>query len=886
MITPGTRLGFYEVLAPLGAGGMGEVLRARDTRIGRVVALKILPQEVASDPERLRRFEIEARAAGALNHPNLVTIHEFAVENGTPFLVMELLEGETLRERLGDTSAEGSKTRLPIRKALDLSQQLAAGLAAAHDKGIVHRDLKPENIFITRDGRLKILDFGLAKVNGANPGETDATQERHTSPGTILGTAGYMSPEQVRGHDVDHTTDIFACGAILYEMLAGRRAFHGSSAADTMSAILNHDPAEFTSSGQHIPAGVDRVVRRCLEKQRSERFESARDLAWALEAVSSSSTSHEGIAGAPPQGSHAWTARAAVAVIVLLLTAAIALVAYRQGRSSAVRPVASATQLTFDAGVETSATIAPDGRTFVFVRGEVPHRRLYLQRVDGRSPIALSSSADADDYDPAFSPDGSQIAFRSNRNGGGIFVMGATGESVRRLTSSGFEPAWTPDGAQIVFTSEELAAPQSRNSVSSLSVANLATGATRMLFAGDAMQPNVSPHGKRIVYWALPPRGGQRDLYTIAIDGNPKSVVRLTDDKPLDWNPIWSPDGRSILFSSDRGGTMNLWRIAVDEETGKARGAPEPISVPSIRAGWISIARDGRHVLYSSLSMTEELRRGTFDAATEKVTVDPRPVLSGSLLTRDAAASPDGKWIAFCTEARQEDIYVMRADGTDLRQLTNDLDRDRGVSWTPDSSRVVFYSDRSGTYDAWSILVDGSGLQPLSAGVQVNFPIVSPDGKQLAFFDLKSMRVGALGPKPATKFDTLPPLPGSGDSFLGTAWLPDGKGLVGTTWIGRSGLYVYSFASRRYSVIAAETAAATKVAASVNAFAVPIDDHRVLVALADKRLAVADLRSNAMRIIGDLPGTSISRNARVLLAADRHREEDIWLLTLGDDQIH
>ncbi len=329
---------------------------------------------------------------------------------------------------------------------------------------------------------------------------------------------------------------------------------------------------------------------------------------------------------------------------------------------------------------------------------------------------------------------------------------------------------------------------------------------------------------------------------------------------------------------------MNLWRIAVDEETGKAQGAPEPISVPSIRAGWISIARDGSHVLYSSLSMTEEMRRGTFDAATETMKFDPQPVLSGSLLIRDAAVSPDGKWIAFCTEARQEDIYLMRADGTEVRQLTNDLDRDRGVSWTPDSSRVVFYSDRSGTYDAWSILVDGSGLQQLSAGVQVNFPIVSPDGKQLAFFDLKSMRVGALVPGPATKFDTVPPLPGSADAFIGTAWMPDGKGLVGTTWIGRAGLIVYSITDRRYRVLAPSTATATKVAAGIAAFAVPIDDHRVLVALTQKRLAVVDLSSKAMRIIGEITGISVSRDARVLLSADRHREEDIWLLTLGGDQ--
>ena len=337
-LTTGSRVGPYEITGRVGAGGMGEVLRARDTRIGRDVAIKVLPDSVAADPDRLRRFEQEARATGTLNHPNLVTVHDMGTHEGTPYLVMELLEGETLREKLGDTLLT-STARIPVRKAMDYAQQLATGLAAAHEKGIIHRDLKPDNVFVTKDGRLKILDFGLAKVvdGGTSDDPAAATRARNTSPGTMLGTVGYMSPEQVRGQETDQRTDIFAAGAILYEMVSGQRAFGGGSAADTMSAILSKDPPELGSSpGHEVSPIVDRVIRRCLEKERGQRFESARDLAFALEAVTSSSVSHGAlVAEAAPSRtkvSLAW------ALLALLLVAGLAaFTAYRVGRA-AVKP--------------------------------------------------------------------------------------------------------------------------------------------------------------------------------------------------------------------------------------------------------------------------------------------------------------------------------------------------------------------------------------------------------------------------------------------------------------------------------------------------------------------------------------------------------------------
>src|SRR3989440_10017734 len=284
-IAIGTKLGRYEIRSKIGEGGMGEVYLARDTQLGRDVAVKVLPSTYSDDSDRLHRFEQEACAAGALNHPNILIVHDVGTHNGAPYVVSELLEGETLRQRMGGTAQ-------PQRKAIEYALKIAHGLAAAHEKGIVHRDLKPDNIFITKDGRVKILDFGIAKLtqpDGSLSQTEIPTRRVDTDPGVVMGTVGYMSPEQVKGRPVDHRSDIFSFGAILYEMLSGRRAFHGESAADTMSAILKEEPPDLSDTNQNISPALERLVNRCLEKNPESRFHSASDLAFALEAISGSS---------------------------------------------------------------------------------------------------------------------------------------------------------------------------------------------------------------------------------------------------------------------------------------------------------------------------------------------------------------------------------------------------------------------------------------------------------------------------------------------------------------------------------------------------------------------------------------------------------------------
>ncbi len=354
-LTSGTRLGPYEIQSPLGAGGMGEVYRTRDTRLDREVAIKVLPVGFARDPERLRRFQQEAQAAAALNHPNILAVHDFAEHEGSPYMVTEFLEGETLRERLRPGT-------LPVRKATEYAEQVARGLAAAHEKGIVHRDLKPENIFVTRDGRVKILDFGLAKLTrpeGTVPSDA-ATPASQTEPGMVMGTVGYMSPEQVKGQNADHRSDLFSFGAILYEMLSGKRAFSGETSVETMSAILKQDPPELTETNRTAPPALERIVRHCLEKNPEERFQSARDVAFNLaniSEISGGSTTLRALKA--PRRLRVWPIAAGS-----LLAGLIAGALLWPRREPDASPVFD--RLTYQLGTVDSARFSPDGHTIVY----------------------------------------------------------------------------------------------------------------------------------------------------------------------------------------------------------------------------------------------------------------------------------------------------------------------------------------------------------------------------------------------------------------------------------------------------------------------------------------------------------------------------------------
>jgi serine/threonine-protein kinase len=461
-LKPGTRFGPYEILALLGAGGMGEVYRARDTRLDRAVAVKIVHTRLAADADQLRRFEQEARAASLLDHPNIVVVHDVGRHEGSPYIVTELLEGESLREKLG--------APLPARKVVEYAVQIANGLAAAHEKGIVHRDLKPENLFVTKDGRVKILDFGVAKLM-ATATRADAltqgpTVAAGTEPGMVIGTVGYMSPEQVLGKPVDTRSDLFSLGIILYEMLAGQRPFRKDTAPETMAAIIREEPAELTTTNAAVPAGLDRVVRHCLEKEPSSRFQSARDVAFALESLSQATATLP--APREAAGGRRRLLLGAAALVALAGVAAGSGLMWRLGlpRSGSVitHPAVavseadelngggvSDTYVSTPGGSRTALAWTPDGQALVFVGRRQGVQQLYVRRLDAAVARAIAGTEGAEV--PAVSADGQSVAFWADGKIKKVPLAGGPVSEVASGTSVQFPPwgmAWS-DGGRLYF---------------------------------------------------------------------------------------------------------------------------------------------------------------------------------------------------------------------------------------------------------------------------------------------------------------------------------------------------------------------------------------------------------------------------------------------------
>ncbi|HSC28015.1 MAG TPA: protein kinase [Vicinamibacterales bacterium] len=775
-LTAGFRLGAYDIVAPLGAGGMGAVYRAHDARLDRDVAIKVLADSLARDESALARFEREAMSVAKLSHPKILAIFEFGEHAGTAFVVMELVDGETLRKRL-------EQGPIPPRKAVAFALQIAAGLGAAHARGIVHRDLKPENVMITRDDRVKILDFGLAK-SAATQGDVSsaATHLAGTTPGTVLGTFAYMAPEQVRGMAVDHRTDIFAFGAVLHEMLSGERAFPGETAADTMTAILTKDPVDFDPATLAISPGLERTVRRCLEKSPDLRFQSASDLAFALETLTTSGSARSGAAEAITTAAAAAPARPARSPILPWAVAGVMTVIaaagwYGRGATTPSSPRFEAfTRITELAGEETAPALSPDGTTIAYAVRIDDSWDIYTQRVGGRNATPILNDPRRNESGPAFSPDGAWIAFHESDSDGGIFVAGATGESVRRLTELGFHPAWSPDGTRIAFTTEEIFDPSSRSGEAALCVVDAAGGRPRRVVPGDAAQPSWSPSGDRFVYWNN--TGGQRDLFTVPADGGER--VALTDDAAIDWSPVWSPDGRAVYFASDRGGAMNLWRIAVDPGTGRALGAPEAVTMGAqATAGLPSFSKDGRRLAFRSRVGSVNPFEIPFDPVTLKAG-EPRLLDARTNVRIPSGVSPDGSLVAFFSIGdRQEDIFIGPPGGS-MRRVLDDAARDRSPVFTPDGRALVFYSNRTGQWQAWTIALDGSGLRQLTDMPEgVVYPFVSPGGDRLVFTASAARKVFEMPLSPGAQASEVPGAQ-VGDALLTPfSWSPDGLRLAG-----------------------------------------------------------------------------------------------------------
>jgi len=780
-LATGSKLGPYEIVSPLGAGGMGEVYRARHSKLDRDVAVKVLPEHLNDSPDALARFEREAKAVAALSHPGILAIHDFGAHAGRAYAVMELLEGETLRERLRIGA-------LPMRKAVELGGQIAHGLAAAHEKGIVHRDLKPENVFLTSDGRVKILDFGLARAATAGAGgdTSSPTLARPTDPGTVLGTAGYMSPEQVRGSVADHRSDIFSLGCVLHEMLTGSRAFARETAAETMTAILKEDPPEIAGSGLTAPPSLERLVRHCLEKRADERFQSARDVAFDLETIL---TPSDRSGASPPAMARVGESRAARHTLaVAALGVAVVLGFWLGRRSGAARTNGSEpsfARLTFGQGTVWGARFAPDGKTV-----------LYAAAWDGQPLRLFSTQLDSPESAPLELPDAQLLSVSST---GELAVslghryegwMGAGTLARAPLRGAGARPVlegvrdadWAPDGSALavvrrVGASEHLEFP-----------------AGKVLYETSGWLSHVrfSPKGDRIAFADHPVWAD--DIGSVAVvdlAGHRTTLTRKPSDSLR--GIAWSPSGDEVWFTCAEGiGIFDRYLRAVDM-SGRERlvlaGLTDMLLFDVSREGRVLLGRETptRHVEALvpgsptprdfSLRLGSMGRAAPADAHGVVVTDQSSPGYSVYLRPIDGSPpirlgegdgfslSADGRWVLAVTPQLPRQILLHPTGTGQTRQLSNT----EGLvfdflRWLPDG-RIVMFATVPGQGHRRGYVLDPAGGPPRPFTEPDVEPVrywaipVSPDGTRVVAHDLQgrlnAYRVDGGAPEPITGVSPL-----------------------------------------------------------------------------------------------------------------------------------
>jgi eukaryotic-like serine/threonine-protein kinase len=847
---------------------MGEVYAALDPALGRTIAIKVLQDSIGADTDRRDRFEREAKAVAALNHPNIVTVHAVESVGGHVFITMELVKGRPLHDLIPQAG-------MSIGLLLDVAVPLVDAVAAAHQHGLTHRDLKPANVMVTDAGLVKVLDFGLAKFTGDGPGGLRTTMS--TQPGVIVGTVPYMSPEQAEGLPVDSRSDIFSLGIMLHEMAAGRRPFEGKSGPGILAAIIESTPAPLTDLRRDLPRELERIVKRCLAKAPDRRYQTARDLATDLDELRLVIRSAPSVARPVVAGSRrvAWLPAVMVGAVLAAVAGAAGYFAAPMTRSAdpAGTPDGHFRRVTSQAGAELYPRLSPDGTFVLYASRDAGNWDIFLKRVGGEKPINLTEDSSSDDTQPAYSFDGKLIAFRSERGQGGLFVMGATGENPRRVSPEGFDPSWSPDGTELVYDLDRFSDPLDRNP-SALWIVNVSTGAKRLVAAGDAVQGSWSPSGRRIAYWGVH-QGGQRDLWTIAASGG--EPAQLTRDAAVDWNPIWSPDGRHIYYASDRGGSMNLWRIGVDESTGQPTSDPEPIGTPSSHSQHLSFSRDGRQLAYVELQGRVNLQQAAFDPSTRKVVGRPLWVTEGALPVKNAELSPDGTWFVFDSISDgREDLFAVRSDGTGRRQLTDDAFKDRAPRWSPDGSHIAFMSDRSGRYECWTLLPDGSGTIQMSHTTGSRWaqaPVWSPDGRQLACNTLGSapILIDADGKDAGSPVHVAAPGGSPEQAFFAWSWSTVG-GLVGGS--SERQLIAFTPGQDKFRPIAPRGIRPTW-----------LRDGRGVLYIDGSALWLADTATGRTAEIlsvapHQLQSIGISRDNRLLYFSVTTSEADVWVATL------
>jgi eukaryotic-like serine/threonine-protein kinase len=801
-----TTLSHYRIVSKIGEGGMGEVYLAQDTKLDRKVALKILPAHVASNRERMERFVREAKSAAALNHPNIAHIYEIGESNDTHYIAMEYVDGETLREFLVQRTLE-------IKRAVEFAAQVAAGLAAAHKEGIIHRDIKPENLVVTKSSQVKILDFGLAKLIGKEPGAggigelTTAHMPSGdaTRAGAILGTVAYMSPEQARAERVDQRTDIFSLGVVLYETVTGERPFRGKSAIDTLHAIINQEPPPISQLNSQLPPELAEILGKALAKETSERYQHAGDFELDLRRFkraleSNSLVSKQAHAVALPEKA---SRRAIVlwSVIAALFVVSIAIAAWTGRRFggtttpgwSTARTVA--TQLTNYGGTEASGALSPDGKAFVFVSEHGGTPDLWLRQIGGGEPVRLTNDA-AEEADPIYSSDGESIYFTGiDATGSSIWRIGALGGQARRVVSNARKPAISPDGRSMAYFALESDGMGDTLVVSALDGSSARTVTRRFTASNLNGRAAWSPDGSWLAYnrWAL---FAPFNLFVLEVStGRERQVTHFSRSGEGIESQTWLPDNRhlvvsyvpqSTFFQSDLGvldiKDGSIWRLTFN--------IAETI-------GSLSISADGTRLIATAGQQRREVW---------KVPLGPDPEANGRAAVRVLDSSQDPMWTFVSRDGRTllfnnattgtRNLWTMPLDGkAPPRQMTAIAgDNVMHSSLSPDGSRVAFASRATGNSDIWTQNIDGSDLRQLTNDEAADaWPVWSPDGEWIVF---ASLRDGTWETK------RVPTAGGAAekivDGFFRGDWTPQptGNGTWLVSSIGSDGLRLIDFERR------------------------------------------------------------------------------------------
>lgn len=773
-LRPGQTVGSYVITSTIGRGGMGEVYLSSDKRLNRKVALKILPPSVVKDTERMRRFEQEARAASALNHPNIITIYEIAETNSTLMIATEFVEGVTLRQHL-------AQSKLSLGQKVNIAIQIADALSAAHAEGIVHRDIKPENIMIRPDGYVKVLDFGLAKLIEPKIASTftEAPTQIKTGSGVVMGTIGYMSPEQARGQTVDHRSDIFNLGTVIYEMVAGHGPFIGETPSDVFASILKTEPKSLSEVAPSTPAELVSLVDKALKKNREERYLSVKELLSDLRNlkvdldfkekadrklnIESDGKRSEGASltqvAVARQTSPTVIDRvnknvviAGLSIVILLgaVTAIYLLFIRARNPATDVEQTASTnllrgTQLTAWAGFDCYPALSPDGNSLAYSSDRGGVFEIYIKQLTAGGREVQLTNDGGENFQPAWSPDGRWIAYASKTHGG-IWVVPSLGGTAKQISDTGSYPSWSPDGKLIAFQTtgigDDLGAIASGALLpATIVVVPVEGGETRQVTqvgkpAGGHGSPAWSPDGKRIVFGSYDPV--QTDVWMVTLsNGDLKKVAHGYD-------PVYSPDGKNIYFASfGKALNFGVSRIALSDNGDPVGDPVEIIGSGSGRYKHLTISADGKKLAYGTLVINSNIWQLRLAPKTSE------PVGQPVALTRDtsfrnstALFSPDGSRLAYIVTrvGTLPDIYVMNADGTNQRQVTTNPGYDHRPSWFPDGDQLAYLSERDGAEnEMWAVsLKSGRERKLFKVDQDISFPRLSPDGKRILFNSKKS----------------------------------------------------------------------------------------------------------------------------------------------------